>query len=137
MPTLDNHDERVQNGLRELGRSLGKFVTNFVTFDQSLVDRVEYVIKDHAAKFKLQYGYEFPELGLFVLPTARFIICARKDLEHHEIHAQLLVWLRQFAEKGIHPSAMEVAVAVQKCWPGYKPPIEVYRKDTRKKLILH
>jgi len=137
MAMLDNHDERVQNGLRDLGQSLSRFVTTYATFDQSLIDRVQYIVSDHAVNFKATYGYEFPPLGLFVLPTARFIICARRDLEPKEIHNQLLVWLRQFADKGIHPSAMEVAVAVQKCWPHYRPPIEHYRKDTRSKLILH
>jgi len=137
MAMLDNHDPRVQNGLRELGQSLNRFVTTYATFDQSLVDRVRGILSDHAAKFKADHGYEFPPLGILVIPTARFIICARRDMEHQEIHNQLLVWLRQFAEKGIHPSAMEIAVAVQQCWPHYKPPIEHYRKDTRSKLILH
>jgi hypothetical protein len=137
MPMLDNHDERVQNGLRELSQALSRFVSSFATFDQSLIDRVDYVIKHHADKFKAETGYEFPPLGVFVLPSARFIICCRKDLEHKEIHAQLLIWLRQFAAKGIHPSAMEVVNAVRQCWPNYKPPIEAYRKDSRKKLILH
>jgi hypothetical protein len=137
MPMLDNHDERVQNGLRELGQALSRFVTNFAQFDQSLIDRVQYIVSDHAAKFKAEYGYEFPPLATFVLPSARFIICCRRDLEDKEIHQQLLMWLRQFAAKGIHPSAMEVAHAVRQCWPNYKPPIEVLRKDPRKKLILH
>lgn len=137
MPMLDNHDERVQNGLRELGQALSRFVNSFTTFDQSLIERVQYVVRDHAAKFKAETGYEFPPLATFVLPSARFIICCRRDLEDKEIHNQLLVWLRQFASKGIHPSAMEVAHAVRQCWPNYKPPIEALRKDTRKKLILH
>lgn len=137
MAMLDNQDERVQNGLRELSQSLSHYVRSFAKFDQSLVDQVKFIINDHATKFKLEYGYEFPPLGLFVLPTARFIICARRDLENKEIHNQLLSWLRQFAAKGIHPSAMEVAAAVSQCWPHYQPPIEAYRKDTRKKLVLH
>jgi|SRR5215469_7654023 len=137
MPMLENNDPRVREGLQELGKVLGRFVTNFAKFDQHLIDTVENIVNDHAVKFKAETGYEFPPLGLFVLPTARFIICCRRDLEPKEIQNQLLMWLRQFAEKGIHPSAMEVAVAVQKCWPHYRPPIESYRKDTRKKLILH
>src|SRR5215469_3724256 len=124
MPMLENNDPRVREGLQELGKVLGRFVTNFAKFDQHLIDTVENIVNDHAVKFKADTGYDFPPLGLFVLPTARFIICARRDLEHKEIHAQLLVWLRQFAEKGIHPSAMEVARAVQQCWLGYTPTIE-------------
>jgi hypothetical protein len=137
MAMLDNSDERVQAAYRELSATLGRFVASFAKFDQSLIDQVKYVVKEHATKFKVEHGYEFPPLGLFVLPTARFIICARRDLDDKEIHNHLLVWLRQFASKGIHPSAMEVAVAVRQCWPHYRPPIEAYRRDTRKKLILH
>ena len=137
MPMLENNDERVQNGLRELGQALSRFVTNFVSFDQSLVDRVDYIVKDHASKFKAEHGYEFPPLGLCVLPSARFIICCRRHLDDAVIHNQLLMWLRQVASKGVHPSAIEVAVAIRRCWPGYKPPIESYRKDTKSKIILH
>jgi len=134
---LENNDERVQEGLRDLSRALSRFVDTFAKFDQSLIDQVKFIVKDHAASFKAKHGYEFPPLGVFAIPTARFIICARKDLEDREIHNQLLIWLRQFSERNIHPSAIEIARAVQECWPQYKPPIEQFRKDTKVKLKLN
>jgi len=134
---LENDDERVQEGLRTLGQALNTYVQTFTTFNQALVDQVQFILQEHSANFKTKYGHEFPPLGVFVLPSARFIICCRKDMEDKEIHNQLLIWLRQFSERGIHPSALEVVQAVKACWPQYRPPIEALRKDTKAKIILH
>jgi hypothetical protein len=97
----------------------------------ALLNTSRRLIADNEADFKRMTGYDFPPLRCVCLPTIRFIICPRKDLEPLEIQNQVLVWLRQFHAKGIRLEAQEVALAIRHCWPHYEPPIEHFRTDPK------
>jgi hypothetical protein len=137
MALLENSDPRVQTQFKRFGERLNLLVKLQVRFDRGLVEHVKKLIAENEADFKKATGYDFPPLSVFVLPSLRFIICPRKDLEPLEIQNQVLVWLRQFHSRGFRLEAQEVALAIRHCWPHCEPPIEHFRTDPKLEGSLH
>lgn len=131
---LDTQDPRVTASLKLLGTRLSNFL--YFPFDGRTVELMERIVQEHRAEFKRDHGYEFPPLVPFVLPSVKFIVFYRADLEDQAIHDKMLMLLRQFAERKAKVSEIELAFAIKSCWPHYRPPIETMRKNPRVGRVL-
>lgn len=128
---LDNQDERVQTAFHDISHSMKLLVDGHVVFNEGLIRVMKSIIRDHADRFRREHGYDFPPLGLFVLPSVKFIVCVRQDLEEEDIQRRLVIWIRQFQKLGVNLTAQEVAQATIRCWPNYLAPIEDLREDPK------
>jgi hypothetical protein len=134
MTDIDTQDPRAIAAMYELTKAVGNFVGQ--PLDSRAIAAIKRVIKDHRVAFKYKHGYEFPHLNPFVLPSIKFIVLYRADLDNQAIRNKLLLLIRQLGEHHASVSAIELAKAVKECWPHYEAPIEEYRKDPKLKMVL-
>jgi hypothetical protein len=116
---LDSQDPRVIAGMNLLANTLASFVGR--SNNGGNYEAMQGIVDGFRMSFKREHGVDFPRLTRFELPSVGFIVWYRYDLEHEEIRRKVLMLLRQFAAKRIPITAIEVASAVSKAWPFYKP----------------
>ena len=129
MAELDDNDPRVQAAVRRLQARL-RFV-GLGALDWSVLDRLEEIVRDAAAEFKREFGYDFPPLGPFVLPSAKIVVWFRRDLDDDDVQKRLHHLLIDLTRRGIQADAREFAQAAIRLWPNYRPAVEHYRADER------
>jgi hypothetical protein len=133
MTELPFEDPRVKQNFALLMRHMQRFIGEPLSGD--MIVTIQTFIEDFRAKFKLDYGYEFPALVPLILPRSQFIAWFRADLDTHEIRLKLLNLLREFHVKRIPISEMELARAIKLAWPHYSPNIEEYQKAAHVTLL--
>lgn len=120
MIELESQDPRVIKAMNHLAKVLSSFVDN-KDFNALNLEAMRDIVDGHYDSFRREHGATFPRLTLFALPSVRFVVFYRYELEQEEIRRKMLMLLRQFAVRRIRISAMELASAITKAWPFYRP----------------
>lgn len=121
---VDEKDERAIAGMKELERRLmGYFAVPFprAMNDASIRD-LQRIVDDFRVWFKNRYGITFPFLVPFVLPSTGHVRFVRADWDHASIQRHLLFTIDLHQKTGRPVAAVELAQAVRRAWPTYKPP---------------
>jgi hypothetical protein len=122
MVQLPDDDPRMQQTLHKLQLRLNTIWSGVI--NQSVIDHMNGIVMDLRSEFKRDYGYEFPRLCLFLLPSIPLITFFLADLTVEEIQQKMLVLIKNLQTAGYSINAAELAQAIITAWPHYKPEVD-------------
>ena len=117
MVELDNQDPRVQATLERLIQRLSHFVTHEKSWSLMTVLEAEDLMERTRSEFKILYGYDFPRLTAFYMPSIALLLFYRADLDYPVIRDNMVILSQKLARRGIKINPVEMSEAMMRCWP--------------------
>lgn len=117
MIELDNQDPRVKACLSLMITQLSSLVTKEADWSLTTVSDAEDMMERLRMDFKRTYGFDFPEMTAFYMPSVALLLFYRRDLDYPVIRDHMVILAQKLARRGVRPDPMEMSEAMMRAWP--------------------
>jgi hypothetical protein len=116
------NDPRVTAGQTELEqRVIVYFRARPRNADLDTASDLRTIARDHRTEFKKQHGVDFPRLVPFIVPSIGEVKLLPADWSSSRVRRELAILIGDYAKRGITVPAVELAQAVSRTWPRFRP----------------